>query len=104
MMRISPFMTSLTRYLLEKETSLFKHPLVFLIHPNELIDEEITEKKINRRAENFLSYMMSDKLRYHLKLKNLGTKAIPLFESQLEFLQQKNFTFLTTRQYYNLFK
>ncbi|MCB2219455.1 MAG: polysaccharide deacetylase family protein [Bacteroidetes bacterium] len=104
MMRISPFMTKMTRYFLVKETSLFKHPMVFLIHPNELIDEEITETKVNRRAKNFFSYMLGDKLRYHLKLKNLGTKAIPLFEDQLEYLQKKNYAFVTTSQYYNIFK
>jgi peptidoglycan/xylan/chitin deacetylase (PgdA/CDA1 family) len=104
MMRISPTLTKVTRYLLDKEASFFKHPLVFLIHPNELIDEEITESSVKRRAKNYFSYILGDKLRYHLKLKNLGTKAIPLFEDQLNYLQRNNYVFLTTKEYYNIFK
>ncbi len=104
MMRISPLITNLIRFFLVNETSIFDHPLVFLIHPNELIEEEITVNKIQRRASNYFSYLTGDLLRYHLKLRNLGLKAIPLFNDQLEFLQKKDYNFLTMREYYNLFK
>lgn len=100
MMRISPFITNLTRSILVKESKVFKRPLVFLIHPNELIEEEITVNKIHRRAKNYITYLISDKLRYHLKLKNLGEKAVLLFNSQLEYLNRKNFEFITSKDYY----
>ena len=52
------------------------------------------------RGKNYLSYLLGDKLRYHLKLKNLGIKALPLLKSQLEYLEAKNFSFITCRDYY----
>jgi len=104
MMRISPFITNLTRFILIKESEIFKRHLVFLIHPNELIEEEITVNKINRRSKNYLTYLISDKLRYHLKLKNLGRKAVILFNSQLAYLNKKNYVFITSKDYYFLNK
>lgn len=102
MMRISPSITRAIRSLLVKEAEIFKRPVVFLIHPNELIEEEVTVSKIKRRANNYLSYLIGDKLRYHIKLKNLGQKAIPLLNSQLEYLQKKNFTFVTSKEYFEI--
>lgn len=103
MMRISPLITNATRSLLIKEAAFFKRPVVFLIHPNELIEEEVTVSRIKRRAKNYFSYLISDKLRYHLKLKNLGQKAIPLLNSQLAYLKKKNFIFVTSKDYFYLF-
>lgn len=100
-MRISPLLTKVTRSILNIESNLFSHPLLFLIHPNELIDEEIEIKHIKRRGKNYISYLLGDKVRYQLKLKNLGIKALPLLIDQLEFLREKKFSFITCRDYYN---
>ena len=102
MMRISPSITRATRSLLVKEAAIFKRPVVFLIHPNELIEEEVIVSKIKRRAKNYISYLIGDKLRYYIKLKNLGQKAIPFLNSQLEYLQKKNFTFVTSKEYFEI--
>ena len=102
MMRLSPTIVKIVRSILSKESSVYNRPLVFLIHPNELIDEAITVDKISRRSKNYFSYLLGDKLRYQLKLKNLGKKAIPILESQLEYLSSKNFSFHTMKDYYEL--
>lgn len=101
-MRISPALTKFVRLMLDKESEMTGRPLVFLIHPNELIDEEIEVSKIERRAKNYFSYLLGDKLRYHIKLKNLGKEAVPLLYDQLEFLSKKNYNFVTAKQYYSL--
>lgn len=101
-MRISPVMLNAVRSVLNLESSMTGRPLVFIIHPNELIDEEIETTKIKRRAKGYLSYLLGDKLRYHLKLKNLGTKALPLFNDQLEYLKNKQFNFITAKEYFEL--
>jgi len=102
MMRLSPMLTKITRSFLNIETNFTSHPISFLIHPNELIDEEIEIEKIERRSKNYVSYLLGDKLRYKLKLKNLGEKAVPLLEDQLKYLKSKNFSFLTVKEYYEL--
>jgi peptidoglycan-N-acetylglucosamine deacetylase len=100
MMRISPFLVKLVRLGLSLESNLTSRPSLFLIHPNELINEEIEIKNINRRAKNYISYLIGDKLRYYLKLKNLGTKALPLLNNQLEFWDKRNYEFITVEDYF----
>ena len=73
-MRIFPFFTSLQRRLLHFENSINKKPIVFDIHPNEMIDESDEPRVINRRSRNFFSYFMQDYLRSKLKSKKLGKK------------------------------
>ncbi|MCF8367454.1 MAG: polysaccharide deacetylase family protein [Bacteroidales bacterium] len=104
MMRISPSITHIVKHMLVWETSVLKRPLVFLIHPNELIEEEIIGGRIQRRANNYFAYLLGDKLRYYIKLRNLGKKAIPLFESHLSYLSKKNYCFVTAKDYYELNK
>ncbi len=101
-MRLSPNLTGIIRSFLDFEAGLFGRPLVFLFHPNELIDEEIEMRKLNRRAKSYFSYLMGDKLRYHLKLRNLGSKSLPLLENQLKYLHDKGYQFITSRAYYEL--
>ena len=103
-MRVSPILTNLTRFMLVNESKIKSRPVLFLIHPNELINEDVEIESVNRRAKNYISYLLGDKLRYHLKLKNLGTKALPLFEKQLDYLQKNKFSFVTVADYYKLTK
>ncbi len=99
-MRISPLLIKMVRAELNLEALITKRPVLFLIHPNELINEEIEIMNVNRRAKNYFAYILGDKLRYHLKLKNLGKKAVPLLYDQLEYLHKRNYEFITIKDYY----
>ena len=100
MMRISPFLIKIVRSGLNFESILTKRPILFLIHPNELINEEIEIRNIPRRVNNYFVFVIRDKLRYHLKLKNLGEKAVPLLYNQLDYLQKRNLEFITVKDYF----
>ncbi len=102
-MRISPTLLNITRCFLSFESMVFKRPLLFLIHPNELINEEIVIKNIKRRSNSYVGYLLGDKLRYNLKLKNLGAAAQPLLKEQLSYLKNKNYSFQTLENYYQTF-
>ena len=99
-MRISPALNRFTRNMLHVETKVTGRPFNFLTHPNEFIDEKLINEKIQRRGSNLLSYWMGDILRHKLKTKNLGQKAIPIFERELKFFQKKNYDFVTCRELY----
>lgn len=101
-MRIFPMVNRLTRNLLYLESTLNNRPFVFLTHPNEFIDEEIEDGLIQRRASNYLSYLFGDVFRHKLKIKNLGSKAIPIYEHEIKFFEQKNFNFVTCKDYYKI--
>lgn len=99
-MRISPGLNKLTRNLLHLETKINNRPFIFLTHPNEFIDEERDLQKIQKRGNNYVSYLLGDLLRHKLKVKNLGEKAIPLFDEELNFFKKNNYEFVTMREYY----
>lgn len=99
-MRISPFLNRMTRYLLYWETIINQRPFNFLTHPNEYIDEEREGGKIQRRANNYFSYLLGDVIRHKLKVRNLGEKALPILEKELRFFNKKGFEFVTCKQYY----
>ena len=101
-MRISQGLTKVVRNMLHIESKYTGRPLLFLIHPNELIEENIEILVIDQRAKNYFAYLLGDQLRYRLKLKNLGKKALPLLIDQLEFLDKKKYQFITVKDYYNL--
>lgn len=103
-MRISPGITKQVRFLLNAENYFRNTPVNFIIHPNELIEEEILEKKIERRARNYISYLLADKLRYQLKLKNLGGKAVPLLEDQIKYFNIRKYHSISFKEYYHLLK
>jgi peptidoglycan/xylan/chitin deacetylase (PgdA/CDA1 family) len=103
-MRIAPSLNRFTRQLLHLETKLNNRPFVFLTHPNEFIDENRDIRPISRRASNYLSYLLGDVLRHKMKVKNLGKKAIPIFEKELKFFNSNKYIFSTCKEYYNLYK
>jgi hypothetical protein len=100
-MRISPLLFKLTRNLLLLESKINQRPFVFLTHPNEFIDEPKSTNEIQRRSNNPLSYLLGDVVRYHLKLKNLGSAGLPLLEDELRFHQKHGTTFTTCRDVYD---
>lgn len=103
-MRIAPVLNRATRHLLYWETLCNGRQFVFLTHPNEFIDEEWDGGKIERRADNYFSYLMGDVLRHKLKVRNLGEKALPIYERELAFFQKKGFDFIKCKDLYNLKK
>ena len=103
-MRIAPMLNRLTRRLLYCETLCNGRQFVFLTHPNEFIDEERETDEIQRRAKNYIAYLLGDVVRHKLKVKNLGEKALPIYEHELAFFKEKNFKFLTCRELYEMKK
>ena len=101
-MRIAPGVNRLTRRMLFWETVCNGRQFVFLTHPNEFIDEDRETNEIERRAGNYISYLLGDVLRHKLKVKNLGEKALPIYERELSFFKDKQFQFLTCKDLYDL--
>ena len=99
-MRVAPYLSLLTRYLIYCETKDSEKVVNFLIHPIELILEPDLHEKLERRSKNIIAYLLSDIIRHHLKLRNLGTPAVCLFEKDLMFWQQHNYDFITIKEMY----
>lgn len=97
-MRIYPILTKMLREFLHLESSGTGKPVNFLIHPNECILEE-DEDTVARRSSNPVKYLLAEKIRTHLKQKNLGEKALQLYQEHLEYFQNKDYTFCTLAQY-----
>jgi peptidoglycan-N-acetylglucosamine deacetylase len=98
-MRIFPFITGVQRNILHTENKFNHKPIVFDVHPNEFINEETTERIIERRSGNFFKYLLTDLVRGKLKVKNLGKKAIPLYEKELRFYIDRGYQFVTVKNY-----
>lgn len=103
-MRIAPFSMIWLRNILHFENQVNGKPIVFLIHPNELIIEEIVNRKTIRRSKNYISYILGDVLRHKVKLKNLGDKAVPLYEKEVKFFFEKKYEFLCLKDFYEIVK
>lgn len=98
-MRMMPGLTRLQQKVLHWETCITGKPVVFVIHPNEFIDESMEPRSIKRRSTNPVSYLLSDILRAKLKAKNLGDKALPIYENLIAFYAAQNYEFLTMGDY-----
>ncbi len=97
-MRISPSLTALIRQLLYMETKGSNRKVInFLTHPNEFIDEEDLSIKPQRRARNYISYLLSDVLRRKLKLRHLGHTGLPLLEKEVAFWKRKGYEFIRVK-------
>ena len=102
-MRILPNLTKLTRQILHFETKLNSKPIVFVTHPNEYIEEKLDVNNIERRSTNFISYLLGDVVRHKLKIRNLGKKALPIYQNEIKFFNKKCYNFITCKEYYNNF-
>lgn len=100
-MRIAPALNRFTRHVLYWETLCNGRQFVFLTHPNEFIDEEQETTEIERRGSNYISYLLGDVIRHKLKVKNLGEKALPIYDRELAFFKDKGFEFVTCKELYN---
>ena len=98
-MRIFPIITSLQRRLLSLESKMTGKPIVFDIHPNEFIDESDEPRIIEKRSYNIIASYIQDTLRSNLKIKNLGEKALPIYEEQIQYFHTKKYRFVPLKQY-----
>jgi peptidoglycan-N-acetylglucosamine deacetylase len=98
-MRILPAMTAAQRRMAHLEAALTGKPVVFDIHPNELIDESGEKRTIAKRSRNPVTYLLKDVIRSQLKIKNLGPRAIPLYRKEIAFYQSRGYHFPTMRAY-----
>lgn len=101
-MRIAPGVNRFTRGMLYWETLCNGRQFVFLTHPNEFIDEDQETTEIARRGSSYISYLLGDVIRHKLKVKNLGEKALPIYERELSFFKDKGFQFLSCKDLYDL--
>jgi len=102
-LRIFPGLIKILRAILNYESQMTGKPIVFLFHPNEIINERHERKLINRRAGNLISFILSDFVRTKLKEKNLGPKSLPIYERELQYFINNNYTFQTMKKYYEAF-
>jgi peptidoglycan-N-acetylglucosamine deacetylase len=99
-MRVFPWLTTIQRKGIHLETAYLNgKPVVFDIHPNEFIDESDEPRIIHNRSSNKISYFIQDYLRAQLKTKNLGQKAIPLYENEINFYAKRGYQFITVQEY-----
>ena len=99
-MRIFPGITAMQHLLLNFETKRIRNkPIVFDIHPNEFIDESDERREILRRSNNYFSFLLKDMLRSKLKTKNLGPRAIPIYEREIKYFHSKEYEFTTLEKY-----
>lgn len=101
-LRIIPLITKIIRYLLYIESRIFNKPILFLIHPNELFLEDRNPNITKRRTKGFLGYIFKDLITHRVKQKNLGSRAILLYENEIKFFIKRGFKFVTLNEYYNL--
>lgn len=104
MLRLAPGISRMVRRVLHVENRVNRKPIVFLIHPNEFINEMKSGRKTQRRSKHFIGYLMGDKFRYKLKQRNLGVKACDLFRREIDFFYNHDYTFLTCKDFYDLRK
>lgn len=103
-MRMMPHINKIQRSFLHLESRLTNKPMVFDIHPNEFIDEVSSKRIIERRSDNILTYLLKDLVRSQLKIKNLGPKAVPLFNEMVAFYKKKEYLFMTVKEYSSMLK
>lgn len=99
LMRISPRLTHLTRWLLRHETTRARnHKVVcFLFHPGEVLEQQETQH-IVRRTKNPIVHFFSGLLRTRLKRRNLGKPCIALLENELAYWKNHGYEFKTIRE------
>lgn len=100
-MRVSPIILKILEKFLFTESIRTEKPLVFLMHPNECLDVKNGVKPV-RRAKHMVEYVFADALRYELKQKNLGVKAIKLIDDVIWRAKDADFEFVTVQEYRKL--
>ena len=98
-MRIFPLLTTMQRRCFNLEASITGKPIVFDIHPNEFIDESNEPRIIHKRTGSKINFIFQDWLRSKIKTKNLGPRALDLYNNEIEYYQRHGCQFTTIRKY-----
>lgn len=100
LMRISPFLTHVTRWLLRLETSRKNNQSVvcFLFHPGEALEGQLENYHVVRRSKNPITYLITGVLRARMKRRNLGAPCLALLENELAYWKKHNYEFKTIRE------
>lgn len=98
-LRIFPAITKMQQRLFNAETASTGKPLVFDIHPNEMIDESAERRTIARRTKNPIKYLLSDVIRGKMKVKNLGPQAAVLYDDFISYYKRQGYEFITVNDY-----
>ncbi len=99
LMRVSPMLNKLARYLIYFETRKDNKKVVnFLFHPSEAITIDGKKGEIQHRSKHWLQHILSDVIRMNLKKRNLGIRSLELLEQELKFWQSKGYEFQTIRE------
>ncbi len=99
LMRISPVMNAMSRYLLYLETCNTKKVINFLFHPSEAVAETEEQMQGRKRTNNFISHIFSDLLRVKLKKRHLDGSAFELLEKEIAFWSCKKYEFPTMSEF-----
>lgn len=98
MLRLSPCLTVILRWLLYFETKGNNKKVVnLLFHPNELIERH-ESLNIIRRSKNPIVHLLTGKLRVLLKRRNFGGTCIRLVEREIRFWQKHGYEFKTIKE------
>ena len=99
LMRISPFLTCIIRWILRQETTHARSNKVvcFLFHPGEVMDGQETLHVV-RRSKNPIVHFFTGVLRTKLKRRNLGKSCIALLEDELAYWKKHGYEFKTIRE------
>ena len=99
LMRISPFLCHLTRWILRQETTRTRANKVvcFLFHPGEVLENQEIQQ-IVRRSNNPIVHFFSGVLRTKLKRRNLGQSCIALLEDELAYWKKHGYESKTIKE------
>ncbi len=99
LMRISPAMNRLARYLLYWETKNTSKAINFLFHPSEAVEETEEQMQGRKRTNSYIGHLFSDVLRVRLKKRHLNPSAFDLLEREIAFWNRKKYQFPTISQF-----
>lgn len=102
-MRITPGIIRILEKFLFFESKITDKPIVFLSHPNENMDV-IHPVVTTRRTKNYLHYLLADRVRQQLKLKNLGAPSIRLLDELITRAKKSGFEFVTAKEFQKNYK
>ena len=104
-LRIFPYISIILRWLVNIEYKIHNKPLVFLFHPNEIIDESDEPFiRAKNRSKNFFKYILADFFRRKLKIKNLGYAGFKLYKREVMYFKKKNYQFITLQQFKKIYE
>jgi hypothetical protein len=103
-MRISKSISKTLLKVLTSEAKRNGKPIVFIIHPNEVMDLNSNDISTTMRGKSLSEKIFADKLRQKLKLRCLGLPALKKLESIIKYEKDNNFKFITCKMYKKKFE